>query len=775
MSVSSPPSRIDVLKNLQTSNVDVAFATAFGTLVSGTFLIGFIQYLGGSDYWIQAIIALPSFMGLFQIPGAIWGRRFPYYKRFVAPGGWIWRLMYVPLILLPLLAWPSEFRLIVVAGCIALATAATQTVGPIYNDWIAELVPAESRGWFFSRRTAIATAVGMGVAFIGGVILDSLQKSGNSGTGFSLLFAIGIVCAMVSMYFFLKMKDTVRSNPVQAGFSESLRLMVKPAKDKDFQKVLVFTIVFMVSATLAGGLYVAFARETLKLSYTAIQSTQVAHAVGTVAFANMWGYLADKYGNKPLLVILMVGVTLTPAVWLLCVPGQPLYSTVVLIIGHLFNGAVWSGVAVCQMNLFIATSKTEDRANYLGMVFAVQALVGGIAPLVGGVMMHAFRDTMTAEHAYKAIFVAVMLIRVVAFVALLPVKEEGSSAVAQTLGQLGKVNPRGIRALRRLAKTGDAATKAEAIAAVGSAQMPMASGELIRALSDPSPAVRRQAARALGRLDDPDSAMALTQFVQDNRDLIDEEAIDALGDMGAQGAVSVVTTFLEDPRSPMRRQAARTLGRLGSLEALKPLSVAASDPGDPDLRRAAVQALRTLNAVEAADVIGRSLQDPNPSVRSAAAEAVGEMGLKELVENVRQALEVYGDSYSSELAYALGCVGDASDIPTILNVATKTVSRTTRRRCLLAIARILNVERPLYRLFNMVGLSRDQEIVNLLKPAMAKSKKLREAVQAFSSGHEKKALSALASARIAPELSVLADYDVPDLFLVAALAFAEHA
>jgi len=754
--------------------LDVAFATAFGTLVTGTFLIGFIQFVGGSDFWIQAVVALPSFMGLFQIPGAIWGRRFPFYKRFVTPGGWIWRIMFLPLIALPLMPWPSETKLWVLAGCIAIATAAVQLVSPIYNDWIAELVPPKSRGWYFSRRNAIATAVGMGVAFIGGVLLDGLQKQGKSNIGFSLLFAIGAACGILSMFYFLKMKDTVRENIVQAGFKESMRLMAKPARDRDFQKVLVFTIVFMVSATLGGGLYVAFARETLQLSYTAIQLTQVAHAVGTVASANLWGYLADKYGNKPLLAILMVGVTITPFVWLLCVPGQPVYNTVILVVGHLFNGMVWSGVVVCQMNLYISTSKTEDRANYLGMVFAVQALVGGIAPLLGGFMMHAFRDSMSAEHAYKAVFVVVMSTRVIAFISLLPVKEEGSSAISQTLGQLGKVNPRGIRALRRLSRTGDPATKARAIRDVGHAKMPLASGELLKALSDPSPAVRRQAARALGRLTDGHAAQELTEFVTANPELVEEETLEALGNLGGSEAVEVVTSYLNDPRSPLRRQAAKSLGRLGSLDALGALESAASDPNDPELRRAAIQALRSVGASEAAVVIGRALQDPHPSVRASAAEAVSELGLKTLASEVRSALAVYGDSYSSELVYALGAIGDRTDLPIILDMAARAASPTTRRRCLLAAARLLDVEATLYKLFNLEGLSRDQELVQALKPAYQKSRRLREAVQAFSLGHEQEAIKLISATRIAPELANFVERDVFELFLVAALAYAKH-
>lgn len=763
------------MRNLQTANADGALAAAFSTLVGGTFLIGFVQYLGGSDLWIQALVALPSFVGLLQIPGAIWGRRSASYKRFVAPGGWLWRVLYGPLIVLPLAPWPNDVKLWVLAACIALATAATQLVTPIYNDWIAELVPADSRGWYFSRRTAVTTAVAMGISFIGGVLLDQFQKGDRSGPGFSILFGMGLVCALASMAFFLRMRDTVRTNTVQAGVRESLVLMAKPAKDREFQKVLVFTVVFIAGATIAGGLYVAFARESLGLSWTAIQLTQVAHAVGTVAFSNMWGYLADKYGSKPVFVILMVGAFLTPFVWLVCTPGHPVEATVYLVIGHVFNGLVWSGIAVCQMNLYIATSPPEDRANYLGMVFAVQAAVGGIAPLIGGLMMGAFRSSMPLEHAYKAIFLVVMLIRIVAFLVLLPVREEGSSALGQTLGQLGRVNPRGIRALRRLTRTGNPAAKAEAIREVGSAQMPLASAELLRALQDPSPTVRRHAARALGRLDDPSAAMALARFVETNRELVEEETLDALGDMGSPETAPIVATFLSDPRSPLRRQAAKTLGRLGSDAFLDPLQSAANDTSDPDLRRASIQALRLIGADGAQDVFSRALLDPHPSVRSAAAEAVSELKLTALAQPLRDAIQVYGDAYSGELAYALGTVGSEVDLPTLIECAERAESPTTRRRCLLGMAVHFGVEHDLYRLMNLRGFSRDQELVSLLRPVYVKSKRLREAVQSFSLGQETAALDMLCGTPRTKVLLPFKGLDVPELFLVAALVYVKRA
>ena len=131
-------SRLQNLNSLRVSNVDVAFATAFGTLVSGAFLVGYMKTLGASDIWVNLLSALPSLVGILQIPGGIWGRSFSSYKRFVAPGGVTWRLFYVPLIFLPLAAMTANGKLLLLTLCVAIASVCTTFVGPVYNDWIAE-------------------------------------------------------------------------------------------------------------------------------------------------------------------------------------------------------------------------------------------------------------------------------------------------------------------------------------------------------------------------------------------------------------------------------------------------------------------------------------------------------------------------------------------------------------------------------------------------------------------------------------------------------------
>lgn len=761
--------RLDSLRNLQVANLDVAFASAFGSLISGTILIGFIQYLGGKDLWVSLAAAIPALIGLLQIPGAIWGRSFPFYRKFVAPGGWIWRLLHIPLIILPFTPLSGNVRLLIVMLCISLASAAVQIVSAIYNEWIAEMVPSNSRGWYFSRRTLISTACGAAFGLLGGFLLDYFKDREMTQMGYTIVFSLGVLCAMISMYYFLKMEEMERKNPVQTSIKEGLRQLISPAKDRNFVKVLIFTIVYAVSQGFAGNLYAAYARETLQLPFVVIQFFGVSHAITTILFVKMWGFLADKYGNKPILVLLAGGTVLAPLTWQFTQPNALVFNATLLILGHLFNGFVWSGVGVTQLNLYMSTSDPDDRANYLAATSAVSAIALFFAPLIGGWCMTVFRDMFSVEHAYKTVFWMVVGIRFCAVLTLIPVREHGAFSFRSAMKQMIRVKPSGVIALKNIQKSSDSHAREDAVETIGKTGMALGADELLKALYDPSPRVRRKAAISLGKIGSPQTGLAIVEFLEKHPDLAEEELLYALGECGSPEAVDLVTRYLDDPRSVLRRSAAKALGVLGDPKAIDALSEATNEAGDPDLRRAALQALRLLEAKEAASVFGDSLFDGHPSVRTAAAEAISELDLKELAPNLRESIDWFGDDTSAEMCYALAVVGDRSDLPRIMSIAERMINSTLRRRCLMGVARLLGVEPDFYRLINKEELGRDEEILKLLKTAVRSNKGMAGALDRYSSGDETGALHDLADAVDLPELKVMADYDIDEIFLVAAL------
>ena len=195
------------------------------------------------------------------------------------------------------------------------------------------------------------------------------------------------------------------------------------------------------------------------------------------------------------------------------------------------------------------------------------------------------------------------------------------------------------------------------------------------------------------------------------------------------------------------------------MRAVGPLKDAAQENLDPDLRRAALQALRTLGVRDADEIFAEAIMDPAPSVRIAAAEGVSEFRIEAAIPQLRASLDRFPDEASSEVAYSLGTVGSDSDVERILAVAQRCVSVITRRRCLLGVARLWGVEREVYRLFQLEGLSRDAALYELLRAAQRDNLDLAAALNLYSQGDEHAALRKLG-------VTIL----VEDLFIVAACA-----
>ncbi len=757
------PNRIETLSSLRAATGDVAFATAFGALTTGAFIAGFAKSLGASNGLTNLLGALPSLMGVLHNPGAILGRGAAGYRAFIRPGGLAWRVLYVGLVAMPLLPLAAGVRLAIVVALVALATGANSVVGAMYNEWIAETVPPDSRGFFFGRRQAIATAVGALVGLFGGVLLDAFRGAGREPVGFAVVFGLGSICAAVSMASFDRIRDLPRV-PAPVDLKTGLRAIAAPFGDREFRRVLVYTSVAISGQAFAGNMFAIYALETLKLPYTVVQGTGLMYSVGVVLATRFWSSLSDRYGNRPMLALAGALTATNVLWWCLTVPGHTVANSALLLTTHVLMGAAFCGQALCQFNLILVTAKPEDRANYMGAGTAVMAVVGGVAPLLGAEMIP---DQGAGVWHYKTLFLCAGLLRLLAVPLLGKVREAGSSGIRSTISNVRRINPRSARAMRRLDRSDDAEERVEAIQAVAEEGAEMASDAILAALQDPQPQVRREAARALARLRSPGAVGALLRSLETAPDLAEEETIDALGYLGDPAAVPTLVVALDNPQPLLRRAAARALGRIGGEAVVAPLERAV-ETGDTDLRRAALQGLRRSGAASSAAVIARALDDPHPSVRTAAAEAVSELELRAAAPALRRTLGDRGDEAEAEAAYALGVVGDLSDLPAILGEAARAGSAPGRRRALLGAARLLGAERETYRLMLLSGMARDTAMVERMRPLVKVSAEARLSMMRYGAGEEAAALAALALVR--PALAPLAETPVEEAFLVAVAA-----
>lgn len=777
------PSRLDNLRTIRYANIDMAFYTAFVALTTGAFMVKYVTHLGGSVKWIGFLSAIPSLFGLFQIPGAIWARRYESYKRFVTPGWLMWRLFYVPVAVLPLLSLPNEAKLWIFAACISASWLAVFLANPVFFEWLTELVPANSRGWLFGQRNMIAAAVSAVVGFAGGWVIDQYTSHPAAGkevvddAGFAIVFGAGVILSLIGQSFYMRMKDLKRTNVVRESFSKSVLAFSVPIRDREFRRALLFLGAFTFGLTFAGNFFADYAFKSLEMPLKLFQIAVLFHSAGNMLASKVWGFLADKYGNKPMLSLAGFGMVLTPIPWIVCHPGYSFYNNAIIVGSHFFMGIIWSGVAVCQFNLMLATTNPEDRANYMGVGMALQAIVGGVAPILGAAVLDRFipsggtASPVDLANSYKLLFLVTMGFRLASLLLIFRVQEPGARKIGEALRDLGKATPTGLIAMRRVGKTSDARVREREIRRIGDHSLSLASDEIIRALHDPSPRVRRQAASSLASMGRSEEAVeALLHQLDEHPDLVEEETIEALGVLGDETAVPMLGSYLASPRARLGRAAAKALGKIGGPLAISALTRAAESTEDADVRRASLQALRILEASSASRAIEAALLDPDPSVRIAAAEAVAELKIASARDRLRESLERYSDEASSELAYALGVVGSKEDASLILQEASRCRSIITRRRCLLGLASLYGVEQSFYRLILLGSIERDAALLEALRD----DPRALKAFEIYTSGDEIGAVAELHRLHPDAGLEPLVLAPVEDRFLLSACIVANR-
>ena len=760
------------MRALRIANLDMAFATAFAALVGGNFQMAFALLLGADDIVLALVSALPAMVGLLMIPGSVLGERFVSYKKFVAVGGFLWRFWWVPVVALPLMpsTWP---RLEIFVGLILFSAISIFLVNATYNAWLSSLVPESHRGWYFSKRIAIATVVAAGIGFPASLFLYAMKSQdkisggdSNQMIGLSVLFGIGVLLGFISFYFYCLMPNTNRESVQRHSLTDSLRSMAAPLEDRNFRRLTLFLVVFVLGQTIAGPFFFKYAITVLKLDFLQLQIFVAFHAAASLLSAKLWGYFSDKYGNKPVLFVSGALLALGPLSWVATTPGNLAWNLTILSIGHVFAGLAWTGVQVGQGNIILAISRPGTRSQAIGLANSIIAVMSGIAPLIGGMLMQQLASVMSDLSRFHLLFAINSVLRIVAVLFLFGIVDPTSYQIRDFLRQLSGVRPKGVIAMRKLSNAPDPRQKQKAIRQIAKTGMKMAETELVQLLSDPSPRVRREAAVALRSVGGEESIVALVRLINSNPHLAEEEIVETLGDIGDESAVSPLIALLENPSSALRRASAKALGRLRNAAATHALMEAASHPDDAELRRASIQALRLIGDKECSPVIMVGLNDSYPSVRVAAAEAACDLHLLECAQTIRDVLAEAPDETDSELAYTLSHLGDETDLPLILKVASRLRSPVGRRRCLLAAARLFGVETEMYRLLMLDPVRRDQALIEMTKSKTVKG--FRRALSLYHAGEQIESVQHLLTKSGDERLLALAENPPKEAFLLAA-------
>ena len=738
-----PPglSRLQIQQALRLSTIEGCAATVQGQLTSGAFQTGFALFLGCSSFWLGALGGIPAMAGLVQLVSSFLAQRYGERKALIAGFSVVSRLLWVPILLIPFVLpktlWVGAFLLLTLLSALSMNVSA-----PLWTAWITDIVPAASRGRYFGQRNMYAGWVGLVVPIGGGYFLDAAVKrhSGGEPAAFATLFLTASVFALASFGLVLKSPDVPQVKPgVNGEVRESALAYYKaPFADRNFQRITAFLAMMVIGQSVAGQFFTVYQLQYLHLNYTAFQLLTAVATLASLTSMPLWGYLSDKYGNKPVLMISALLVLVPPLLWILAapdgIPGLWAYGAggrlrvsvtkLVIVLLNLFSGLGWAGVGLTQFNLMIGAAPAEKRTVYVSAIAAVSGLAGGLAPLAGGALMVAFSHLSFPKHGYihnnyHLLFLIATLTRGLALLLVRPIQEHGSRRTKYVLQQLKASKPIGsFTGIQKLSKSGSASARVQAAERLGRLKTPLAVEELVRALDDVALPVREQAAQALGEIRDPRATLPLVGK-------------------------------LADASSGISGHAATALGKIGDKAAL-PALAAAAQLGPPTRRLAAMEALGRLSDGSVTDLLSVLLRDPDGTIRTAAIRALAERedpaGLPSLLAQLAREQE---PSNLAILADALGRLGEPEAAPALLEALGRTQSPTVRREILNAVGSLGGGRDAFYSYLALEPYARDETVgkilLNLVRRYRARASQKKETGAARISVYAKQALAAYTS------------------------------
>ncbi len=600
-----------------------ALTTIFGFwTVFGSPFILMLGLLELPKSQIGLLLSLFPFFGVTSLLTAPWVARFGFKRTFIT----FWTLRYFVILLLLFLpyvydGWGSTGAFHLVAGVLAtfaFCRAVGETAG---YPWSQETIPPSVRSKYIALDTTICSVVGAVSIALAGLVV----ARGEELQPFMLLIGAGVVMGLAGIWCVAKLpggaplRDAPESTRA-AGMWEALR-------NRNFLNYLGSVSAFTL-AMAPGGFLPLYMEQQVGLSREVIVWLQIAGLAGTVATSYLWGWAADRYGGKPVVLTALPLAALTPLFWFMIPRHSPLSVSVAAVLFAL-GSSVWMGWWLgTNRLLFVRIVPPERKTQYTAVNYAWMGIVGGAAPLLGGWTLDLLKNLSGTlgpfvVDQYSPLFAANIVLVIVAVIWTGRVQASGELGVRQFTGMFLHGNPLlAAEALVRHSLALEEKTRLSTTELMGRVKSPLYVEELIAALHDPSFNVRHEA------------IVALAHMTPDER------------------ATAALVKVLRGRQPDLGVAAAWALGRLGDQRALEPLRQALS--GDfPMVRAAAARALGTLRDEEAAPLLLEQLRTMSQSpLRTAYAAALGNLRHREAAGDILELMAEPSDS-AEELTLAL--------------------------------------------------------------------------------------------------------------------------
>lgn len=430
--------RPTVRSSLRASTLDGTFSAVFENVVRGVLISNFLLGLGAGALEIGMLTSIPMMAHLLQPFGAYLSERTTSRHRYCLYIYGVSRLLW----LLPaagIFAFShgllDAHQLSLLALVVLAISNALDSIGcASWVSWMAVLVPAKIRGRYFSFRRSLSGLAALLTIPAGGWLVS--RWMGGEVEGYGVALIIAVIIGLISLGFQFRMRDVnpqeeAAAHAAIAQQSENPSAKTSLLKDRNFLTLLLFLGLWTFGLNLSAPFFNFYLLDTLKLNVQWV--TLYSSAVYGAYFLTivLWGRLADRIGNRPVLLINCLLTASIPLVWIYT-DSTLLSVWLILPLLHLVKGSTLAAVELCLGNIQMELAPKARQSSYFAIAAAVMGITGALGTTVGGFLAE------LPGFGLPTLFLFSTLFRLLSLTPLFFVKEARSHSIRQLLVTQGQ-------------------------------------------------------------------------------------------------------------------------------------------------------------------------------------------------------------------------------------------------------------------------------------------------------------------------------------------------
>ncbi len=427
-----------IRQSLHASTLDGVFAAVFSNVAGGVLLSNFLIELEATPVQIGMLASIPMLANLMQPIGA-WisdrtTSRHNYCFWIYFPSRLIWCLLLAAIALF--ISGNIDAQWLILATLSTVFT--THMLGAFgsaaWLSWLAALVPRRLRGRYFSIRNSAANLTCLISIPLAGFLVSAYPR--GSIEGYGMILGVGIVAGLVSLAFQWKMADVnpqeqkLAAEPKKLDTSE----VAQPPANANFIRFLIYFGVWMFAVNLSAPFFNLYMLDNLAIDVSLVTLYNSLTAGANLLMLIFWGKLADRFGNRFLLLTVGVLVALTPIFWL-GTGSDAISLWLWLPLLHILAGGTWAAIDLCNNNIQLGIAPQKNQATYFAIAAAIAGVSGALGTTAGG-----FLAQYTNYGGLLGLFLLSTIVRLLALFPLIFVHEERGQSVKQMLSSLFSSN-----------------------------------------------------------------------------------------------------------------------------------------------------------------------------------------------------------------------------------------------------------------------------------------------------------------------------------------------